>query len=86
MREEFRRKMREDIDMLGSLVDALDGLRERAGAGFDCIEQAEKEGWELAPMIDIGHCIHSARTKCLAFDAYFEEKYGEEKSDGAKLC
>ena len=75
MRDEFRRKMREDIDLLGQLVDALDGLRERAEAGFDCIEQAEKKGWELVPMMAIGHCIHSARTKCLAFDAYFEEKY-----------
>nr|DAJ20232.1 MAG TPA: hypothetical protein [Siphoviridae sp. ctjRi1] len=83
MREEFRRKMREDIDLLGSLVDTLNSLRERAEAGFDCIEQAEEEGWELAPMMDIGQRIHSARTKCLAFDAYFEEKYGAEKEGEA---
>ena len=85
MREEFRRKMRVDIDQLGSLVAALDGLREQAEAEFDGIEQAEEEGLELFPMMAIGRCIHSARTKCLAFDAYFEEKYGEEKSDGTKL-
>lgn len=27
----------------------------------------------------IGWCVHSARTKCLAFDAYFEEKYGRKE-------
>lgn len=75
MREEFRRKMREDIDLLGQLVDALDGLREQAEAEFDGIEQAEEEGLEFFPMMAIGWCVHSARTKCLAFDAYFEEKY-----------
>lgn len=75
MREEFRRKMREDIDLLGSLVDALDGLREQAEAEFDGIEQAEAEGLELVHMMGVGHSISSARTKCLAFDAYFEEKY-----------
>lgn len=79
MREEFRRKMREDIDLLGQLVDALDGLREQAEAGFDGIDQAEEEGLELFLMMAIGRCIHSARTKCLAFDAYFEEKYGRKE-------
>lgn len=49
MRDEFRRKMREDIDLLGSLIDALDGLHERAEAEFDGIEQAEEEGLELFP-------------------------------------
>ena len=79
MREEFRRKMREDIDLLGQLVDALDGLREQAEAKFDSIEQAEEEGLEFFPMMAIGWCVHSARTKCLAFDAYFEEKYGRKE-------
>lgn len=85
MREEFRRNMREDVDLLRSLVDALDGLHEQAEVEYDSIEQAEEEGLELFPMMAIGQCIRSARTKCLAFDAYFEEKYGREKSDGAKL-
>ena len=67
--------MREDIGLLGQLVDALDGLREQAEAEFDSIEQAEEEGLEFFPMIAIEWCVHSARTKCLAFDAYFEEKY-----------
>lgn len=49
MREEFRRKMREDIDLLGQLVDALDGLREQAEVEFDSIEQAEEEGLEFSP-------------------------------------
>lgn len=83
MRDEFRRKMREDIGLLGQLVDALDGLREQAEAEFDSIEQAEEEGLELFPMMGIGRCISSARTKCLAFDAYFEEKYGT-KEEGEK--
>ena len=43
MRDEFRCKMREDIDLLGSLIDALDGLHEQAEAEFDSIEQAEEE-------------------------------------------
>lgn len=78
MRDEFRCKMREDIDLLGSLIDALDGLHEQAEAEFDSIEQAEEEGLELFPRMGVGRCISSARTKCLAFDAYFEEKYGAE--------
>lgn len=82
MSDEFRCKMREDIDLLGSLIDALDGLHEQAEAEFDSIEQAEEEGLELFPMMGVGRCISSARTKCLAFDAYFEEKYGKEKADG----
>ena len=73
MRDEFRCKMREDIDLLGSLIDALDGLHEQA--------EAEEEGLELFPMMGVGRCIRSARTKCLAFDAYFEEKYGRKKSE-----
>lgn len=81
MRDEFRCKMREDIDLLGSLIDALDGLHERAEAEFDSIEQAEEEGWGLIPTLAIGQRIRSARTKCLAFDAYFEEKYGRKKSE-----
>lgn len=79
MREEFRHKMREDIDLLGQLVDALNGLHEQAEAEFDGIEQAEEEGLELFPMMAIGRCIHSARTKCLDFDAYFVEKYGRKE-------
>ena len=78
MREEYRRKMREDIDRLGSLVDALGGLHEQAEEAFDDIEQAEEEGREFVPMMAIGQRIHSARTMCRAFDAYFEEKYGSE--------
>ncbi|WP_314639565.1 hypothetical protein [Stomatobaculum longum] len=78
MREEFRRKIRADIDQLGNLVAVLDGLRERAEEEYDGIEQAEEESLELIPMITIGEYIRSARTKCLAFDAYFEEKYGME--------
>lgn len=83
MRDEFRRKMREDIDLLGSLRDALDSLHEQAEAEFDGIEQAEEEGLELFPMMAIGRCVHSARTKCLAFDAYFVEKY-DTKEEGEK--
>lgn len=82
MREEFRRKMRVDIDQLGSLVAALDGLREQAEAEFDGIEQAEEEGWELVPMMAIGRCIHKAREACWAFDEYFVKKYGA-KEEGA---
>ena len=62
MRDEFRCKMREDIDLLGSLIDALDGLHEQAEAEFDSIEQAEEEGLELFPMMGVGRCISSARS------------------------
>lgn len=48
MREEFRRKMREDIDLLGQLVDALDGLHEQTEAEFDGIEWRRK-AWSLSP-------------------------------------
>ena len=82
MKEGYRNRIREDIDLLESLLDALDSLHEQAEAEFDSIEQAEEEGWELIPTLTIGRCISSARTKCLAFDAYFEEKYGKEKADG----
>lgn len=81
MKEGYRNRIREDIDLLGSLIDALDGLHEQAEAEFDSIEQAEEEGLELFPMMGVGRCISSARTKCLAFDAYFEEKYGRKKSE-----
>lgn len=83
MKEGYRSRIREDIDLLKNLLDALDSLHEQAEAEFDSIEQAEEEGWELIPTLTIGQCIRSARTKCLAFDAYFVEKYGT-KEEGEK--
>ena len=85
MREEFRRKMREDIDLLRSLVAALGDLHEQAEEAFYDMELAVEEGGEFAPMMAIGHRIRKAREECRAFDAYFEEKYGREKSDEKKV-
>lgn len=79
MREEFRRKMREDIDLLRNLVDALADLRDWAEVEYDCIKREEEEGLELAPMMTIGEYIRKARGECRAFDAYFEEKYGAKE-------
>lgn len=85
MREEFRRKMREDIDLLRNLADALADLHDWAEVEYDCIKREEEEGLELAPMMTIGEYIRRAREECRAFDEYFVKKYGEEKSDGTKL-
>ena len=77
--------MRVDIDQLGSLVTVLGDLHEQAETAFYDIEPAEEDGREFVPMMAIGHRIRKAREECRAFDAYFAEKYGEEKSDGTKL-
>lgn len=83
MREEFRRKMREDIDLLRNLADALADLHDWAEVEYDCIKREEEEGLELAPMMTIGEYIRKARGECRAFDAYFEEKYGaKEEGEG----
>lgn len=85
MRGEFQRKMREDIDLLRNLVDALADLHDWAEVEYDCIkqEEEEEEGLELAPMMTIGEYIRKARGECRAFDAYFEEKYGaKEEGEG----
>ena len=42
MKEGYRNRIREDIDLLESLLDALDSLHEQAEAEFDSIEQAEE--------------------------------------------
>ena len=72
MREEFRRKMREDIDLLRNLVDALADLHDWAEVEYDCIKR-EEEGLELAPMMTIGEYIRRAREECRAFDAKFKK-------------
>lgn len=70
-KEEILEDVRADVELLHKLAENI--------AELDGIEQAEEEGLELFPMMAIGRCIHSARTKCLDFDAYFVEKYGRKE-------
>ena len=85
MRAELWRAIREDINALGDLLDTLESLHDRAVDALDGFEQAEEAGLELLPMLAVVINIRQAMDECVAFDAHFREKYGGEKSDGAKL-
>lgn len=87
MQKGFLAAVRADVNRLEELRHRIEDLHERAVDDLDALETAEAEddGAESAYLLAISVSINQATDECVAFDAHFREKYGGEKSDGAKL-